>query len=484
MKTKGSVSKPTITLRRGFSFQPMKRLMRTEDLIPIKSKLLGNGMSVNFRGTDYGIVYPEEVWKATPTETRRALKDNLAMATTMHLPMIFPGSGVDYDSGRPLLEPYFMLNFWKDIPSVTEADMTDTAEAIRKWYDVEYRFEDQTVVYPSPDPVKSPSRAVVGLSFGKDSLLTFAVANEIGLDPEGVYAVEQGLTYEEKHKTNLAVGFKKEFGKQLHILKHDTGKLRDYEYLGLRESDFGWGLQSTEYALDLIPFAYFYNAKYMLFGNEQSCAATYMDPPGNWLVNPCYDQSHLWTVHIDQITQTFSGRVVRTASLIEPLMDMMIQRTLAHRYPEMAKYQMSCFTRNEEGRDYHWCHNCAVCAKMYLLCVGSGINPEAIGLKQNMLRAESKPYFTMFGGRSNLPYANTDISIDEQIFAFYCAAKKGAQGALIDEFKQSKFYQEANDREDELFEKFCSLYDPISLPRELRDKVLSIYKEELSTFEI
>jgi hypothetical protein len=483
MHAKDNVSRSSITLRKGFSMQPMRRLLRDE-LIPIKSKLLGNGMSVNFKGSDYPIIYPDEAWKATPAETRRALKDNLAMATTMHLPMIFNASGADYDSGRPLLEPYFMLNFLKDIPSVTEADMTDTAEAIRKWYNVEYRFEDQTVVYPSPDPVKSPSRAIVGLSFGKDSLLTFAVAREIGLDPEGVYAVEQGLTYEEKHKTRLAIGFKKEFGKQLHILKHDTGKLRDYKHLGLPKSDFGWGLQSTEYALDLIPFAYLYNAKYILFGNEQSCAATYMDPPGNWLVNPCYDQSHLWTIHIDQITQTFSGRTVRTGSLIEPIMDMMIQRTLAHRYPDMAKYQMSCFTENEQGRDYHWCHNCAVCAKMYLLCVASGINPEAIGLKQNMLRAESKPFFTLFGGRSNLPYANTDISIDEQLFAFYAASKKGVQGALVDEFKQSKLYQEAKDREDELFEKFCSLYDPISLPRELRDKVLSIYKEELSTFEL
>lgn len=464
--------------------RPVRRMMGMTATLNFRTKMTDSGISVNFRGTDYPITYPEEAWKAMPADTRRAFKDNLAMAATMHLPLVFESSAASYDSGRPLLEPYFMLNFLKDIPSCTEVDMTDTAEVVRKFFNIEYRFQDQTVVYPSPEPVKSPWRALVGLSFGKDSLLTFAVAREIGLDPEAVYAVEQSMTYEEKHKTQLAIGFKKEFGKELHILKHDTGRLRDYAHLGLPKSELGWALQTTEYALDLVPFAYQYNAKYMFFGNEQSCAAIYVDPAGKWIVNPCYDQSHLWTIHIDQITQAFSGRIVRTGSLIEPLMDMMIQRTLAHRYPEMAKYQMSCFTENEQGKDYWWCHNCAVCAKMYLLCVASGINPEIIGLKQNMLRAESKPFFTLFGGRSNLPYANTDVSIDEQLFAFYAAAKKGAQGALIDEFKESEFYQEAKDREDELFKTFCSLYNPISLPKELRDKVLSIYKEELSTFEL
>jgi hypothetical protein len=296
--------------------------------------------------------------------------------------------------------------------------------------------------------------------------------------------IEQSLTYEEKHKKRLANKFKQEFGKVLRIITHETGKLRDYHYLKLPKSEFGWGLQNTEYALELIPFAYSFNAKYILFGNEQTTAASYMDDSNRWIIYPSYDQSHLWTVHLSQISQAFSGHSVLTGSLIEPLMDMMIQYILAHRYPEIAKYQMSCFTENEFGADYRWCHHCSVCTKMYLLCVASGIDPKSVGLKEDMLKKEFKHFFTLFGGKSSLTYANTGIARDEQLFAFYCASKKGVRGDLVNLFKKSSLMQEAKEREEELFKTFCSLYNPISVPKELKDKINTIYKEELSTFEL
>jgi len=393
---------------------------------------------------------------------------------------------ITYGTARPFLEPYFYMNFVKDIPSCTEGDLTDTADVTRRFYNIDFSFDDNTVVYPDPEPVKDPFRAIVGLSFGKDSLLSYAVADEIGLDPESVYVVEESMTYEQKHKTALARKFKKEFGKSLNILKHETGKFRDYKYLGLKQSEFGWGLQTTEYALECLPFAYALRGKYLLFGNEQTTSATYMseDVGGPWLINPCFDQSHAWTVHLDQLSQAFSGRSVRTASLIEPLMDMMIQRVLVHRYPKFAKYQMSCFTTNEEGREYRWCHHCSVCAKMYLMCIGGGVDPEAVGFRQNMMRKSSIKYYTLFGGKSEMTYSNTQVALDEQLFALYSAVRKGAKGDLLDQFRESEFYDEAKAREDELVKKFCSLYEPISVPPELKKLIMPIYKEELASFEI
>ena len=450
----------------------------------IHSVVTDTGVDIRFRGESHPIVYPPHVWEATPKETRIALKDNLAVATTMHLPLVLDAPGIVYDSGCPLLEPYFVQNFLKDIPSCTEVDGTSTDETVRKFFNTDYQFLDPDIMYPSRRPVDSPHGALVGTSFGKDSLLTYAVADEIGLDPEMVYIVEQSMTYEQKHKTELARRFKNEFGKELNILRHETGKFRDYPHLGVPFTEMGWGLQTTEYALEMIPFAYALKSKYLLFGNEQTAASTYMDSEGRWTVHPCYDQSHRWTVHINQITRTFSGRSVNTGSLIEPLMDMMIQYILAHRYPEYAKYQMSCFTETEAGRDYHWCHNCSICAKMYLMCVGSGIDPKKIGLRVNMLEPEYKRFFTLFGGKSiTMTYAHTQVGRDEQLFAFYLAAKKGAQGGLVEEFKSSPLLQEAKDREEELRKTFCTLHSSISVPKELRSTVNSIYKEELASFQ-
>lgn len=452
--------------------------------LEIYSKIFSTGFQIKFKENQYPISYPPKVWNLTPGGTQVALKDNLAFATTIHLPIIYNSDKVIYHSGRPLLEPYFIQNFLKDIPSCTEVDRINTDEVIRKFLNIDFHFNNPEIAFPSTEPVEDPYKALIGMSFGKDSLLTYAVAQEIDLDPEIIYVIEQSLTFEELHKKNLAVKFKKEFGKDLIILTHETGKLRDYNYLGLPKSEFGWGLQNTEYAIEFIPFAYAYKGKYIFFGNEQTTAASYMDDLNRWRVYPAYDQSHLWTLHINQITLSFSGRSVLTGSLIEPLMDMMIQYILGRRYPNLAKYQMSCFTENEYGRDYRWCHHCSVCAKMYLLCVGSGINPNLIGLKNDMLKKEFRNFFTLFGGKSDLTYANTGIARDEQLFGFYSALKKGVKADLIYEFKESELYQEAKDREDELFKTFCSIYDPISLPKELKNEVLSIYKEELSSFEL
>jgi hypothetical protein len=451
----------------------------------IYSKVTDTGLEISFRDMPYPITYPQQVWKATPKQTQTALKDNLTLASTMHLPLVFNNPRIVYHSGCPLLEPYFVQNFFKDIPSCTEVDGTSTDEVVRKFFNVDYEYLDADIVYPSQEPVDSPSGSIVGTSFGKDSLLTYAVADEIGLEPEMVYVIEQSMTYEQKHKTELARRFKDEFGKTLNILRHETGKFRDYPYLGVPFTEMGWGLQTTEYALEMIPFAYALKTKYLLFGNEQTAASTYMDSEDRWKVHPCYDQCHRWTVHIDQITQTFSDRSVRTGSLIEPLMDMMIQYILAHRYPEIAKYQMSCFTETESGRDYHWCHNCSICAKMYLMCVGSGIDPQKIGLRVNMLEPEYKRFFTLFGGESiTMTYAHTKVGTEEQLFAFYLAAKKGAKGGLVGEFKASPLYKEAQAREDELWKTFCTLHTSISVPHELRNTVNSIYKEELDAFEV
>ncbi|MFX0026916.1 MAG: hypothetical protein ACFE8M_10950 [Candidatus Hermodarchaeota archaeon] len=455
-----------------------------EKFLEIFSNNNSSGIHIKFQGIRYSIIFDKKIWQSTPDQTREALKDNLALVTTMHLPLIYNKNKVIYYSGRPLLEPYLLQNFLKDIPSCTEVDRLDTDEIIRQFLNIDFHFNDQEIVYPSDKPVKDSYKALVGMSFGKDSLLTYAVAQEINLDPEIIYVIEQSLTYEEKHKRALSEEFKKEFNKDLKILVHETGRLRDYNYLGLPKLEFGWGLQNTEYALEFIPFAYTFKGKYIFFGNEQTTAASYMDKTNRWQIFPAYDQSHLWTLHINQITQAFSGRTVQTGSLIEPLMDMMIQYILVHRYPTLAKYQMSCFTENEFGKNYHWCHHCSVCAKMYLLCVGSGIDPKLIGLKNNMLEKDFKRYFTLFGGKSSLTYANTDVARDEQLFAFYSAAKKGIKADLINYFKESELFQEAKNREDELFTKFCSIYDPISLPKELKSKVLSIYKEELSSFEL
>lgn len=81
------------------------------NFLHIHSKVVDAGVEIRFLKNPYPIAYPRFVWGATPKETQIALKDNLALATTMHLPLVFDSLGAVYHSGRPLLEPYFAPKF-------------------------------------------------------------------------------------------------------------------------------------------------------------------------------------------------------------------------------------------------------------------------------------------------------------------------------------------------------------------------------------
>lgn len=447
-------------------------------VLKIDARQTQTGLEIVFRDNTYKISYPNGVWNSYPTQLRDVLFDNLVFAATIHLPLALGEDEIHYNTSTPIFQPYFFQNMVMDFPSCADVDQTKTSVLLKQFMNLKIYFEDCRIKFPHYENGVSSNSSIVSLSFGKDSLLTYAICNEIGLSPKIVYIVEPSLKYEEKHKTALAEEFYKEFGVKLHKVVHTTGLLRDGVHLGVGKTELGWGLQSTEYALLLLPFTHKYGAKYILFGNEQSCGAYYFDREG-YVCHPAYDQSHVWTKQIDVMTQLMTANKVRTMSVIEPLNDIAVMKVLNHRYPEVAKYEMSCFTETEAGRNYRWCQSCSVCSKMYLLLVALGIDPKRVGFSRNMLAKDNKGFFSLFGGKSVSTYALTGLGRDEQLFAFYLAHKSGDRSDLVHEFSK-EFLDEAKEREDELYKVFFGIHDSITMPPEIRDKVVTIYREELA----
>ena len=455
----------------------------------IASQVTENGISLSLFQKEYSIEYPEEIWQQIPEIVQIFLKDNLVFAGTMHLAMSFKDySSIQYQSNRPFFETHFFQNFLKDIPSCCDMDGTTIDAEILRFLKISYSFDPSTCIAPPlwnlngdiSELSKVP--AIIPLSMGKDSLLSFAIAAEIGLEPIGVFVHEPSFTQERLHKERLIQDFEAEFQVKIQILEHNMGLLRDDKHLGVTENEYGWGLQSTEYALMMLPYAKYFNAQYIFFGNEQSTSASYMSQ--GWKVYPCYDQSHNWSVHINQMTQICSNPTpVQTGSLIEPILDMMIQRILVRRYPQHAKYQMSCFADGEAGKDYHWCHQCSICTKMYFLCVGGNVDPKAVGFRKSMLTLDELAYFPLLGGSSEYPYARTELARNEQLFALYCAHLLGSQEPLVQLFAKSELLSEAESRKTELIDLFLSIYPSITVPNDLKSKVIAIYEEELALFK-
>src|SRR3990172_1891100 len=149
--------------------------------LTFSSRINETGVDIRFNNNVYPISYPDKVWSDTPTDLRRALRDNLALATTIHLPLVFKAEMAKYDTGRPYLEPYFFLNFLRDLPSCAVVDGSSSEEMVRSFIQTQYLFDDPEVCFPSLEAPKNAEKTIISLSFGKDSLLSYGVAEEIGL---------------------------------------------------------------------------------------------------------------------------------------------------------------------------------------------------------------------------------------------------------------------------------------------------------------
>ena len=91
---------------------------------------------------------------------------------------------------------------------------------------------------------------------------------------------------------------------------------------------------------------------------------------------------------------------------------------------------------------------------------------------------EDKKYYSLFNPKTKDFYELMQEKKDQQLLAFYLAYKNGVKGYLINLFKK-KFLKQAIEREDELYRKFLKPQLSVTMPRELKKKVLSIYREEL-----
>ncbi|HLC64816.1 MAG TPA: hypothetical protein VJI46_01690 [Candidatus Nanoarchaeia archaeon] len=430
-------------------------------------------MRLSFRGKNYEISYLGKRWQRISSGLQDTLISNLAMVSTIHLPIVLEDRKVIFNTGFPIFEAAFYQNMIYDIPSCAAFNGHKTSDVIRDFMNTEFEFGSYD--FSIPEVSFSPeNKVIIPFTFGKDSLLTFALCEELGLKSTLVHIEEPAFRHEIIQKNKLADGLKKEFNAEVERLGHKTGLLRDMKHLGSDKKEFGWGHQTTEYSLLMAPYAINEGARLILFGNEQDNNYFITDEEG-FICYPSFDQSSSWTLQEDSMVKLLTGNSSGVASLIEPLNDFAISKVLHHRYPKYAKYQMSCFS-DETGK--RWCQHCSKCARSYINLAAAGADLKKIGLKRNMLDKKFRDYFTIFSGSKLDGFDASAVARDEQIFTFYTAYKKGVRGQLMEEFKR-RFLKEAKSGEDELIKKYLKIHEPKTIPNDLKKGVLSIFREEL-----
>jgi len=239
-------------------------------------------------------------------------------------------------------------------------------------------------------------------------------------------------------------------------------------------------LQLTQYSLMLLPYVYAKKAGYILFSNEQSCDNSILDGDG-FRCNPVYEQSHSWLLQNSLMTSIIGGNSLSIGTLLEPLNELAIMKILHKRYPEIAKYQSSCDLEFKPEGNGRWCENCSKCGRIYIFLLALGVSPKRVGFKHNLMAKKYKKLFSIFDSSKIKAYGfdQSKVGMDEQIFSFYLAYKKGIKGPLMIEFVR-KYLGYAEKNRISFRKRFFGIHSNKTVPNPVRSKIMRIFRQELA----
>ncbi|MBU0758192.1 MAG: hypothetical protein KKF44_09045 [Nanoarchaeota archaeon] len=441
-----------------------------------------NGVQLIIDQKKLNLEFPKEIWTSFPAEHKKLFVDNYAFLKTIHIPQFLDRhEKIEFSTLEPFFKNSIFHCMMSNIPFCADVDNISTTEKIRNFLNLEFRFAGASRPLPAY-PEKMRDAAVISMSFGKDSLLTYALAKELGFDVTLAMSDDNDCVQEMIYKLAIAKKFSTEFNEKVWIIKNNTSLIHRYKYWNVPKTEWGFGHLLTEYCYNMIPFAHFSKANHIMIGNEKSCDDTYMNKEG-YTSYPVYDQSSFWTLQLSKMTKSMTGNQLQVISLIEPLYELAIIKILHNRYPEIGKHQMSCFSdENEYGKQHHWCGHCSKCARIYIFLKANNILPERIGFKNDMLMDKHKHLYSIFGVEkkegASVGYDASGCGRDEQLYAFYLACNNGTKGELIDLFKKT-YFNEAKNRAAELHKTYYGIHESRTIPAEILVRLKKIFNEEL-----
>ncbi|MBI3619720.1 hypothetical protein HY214_01065 [Candidatus Roizmanbacteria bacterium] len=447
--------------------------------LTVDAKITESGIEVFINADRFQIVYPKALWKATSRSTKELLKDNIAYSATIFVPQMLNIQEISYRTARPLSETFFYKNGIYDMPVCAQVDGRSSVDYVKRFFNTRFLFRDEKIKLPPGVSLarsgKKKKKALIPFSFGKESLLSYALAKEIGLEPILVNFIEPSHEYEFPHKKKLIAAFEKEMGLRVPVVRYGPGILRYGRYWDLN-TELGWGLHVTEYLLLALPFAKHYEVDYIILGNEQSCNDTYLDKEGVLTFRAGYDQHREWTSQQSLLISLAAGRSVEVISLVEPLYELAETRVLHHRYPREGKYQMSCFAIKPEAKNNRWCQNCEKCAYIFGMCAAYSRDLSPIGFTENLFdENHSHLYETFFTRKKGSPNYGSQ---GELALAFYLANKNGWTGHSIKCF-QKELLTKIKPELASLKKEYLGIHKTTNIPAIFKKKVLAIFKEEL-----
>ena len=163
------------------------------------------GLNVRYKKKNYRLVYPKKIWNSYPQEKKEVLTDNLAYIFTINISQVTGKvKKIKYNTSQPFFRHHLFEVTVKSIPQTTEDYKHSAFDIIKRLLNTRFEFKNDKIKVPNYKYKGNYERKSINtLSFGKDSLLSLAVCDEIGLKPTAVYINDTVSPSENKIKLSF-----------------------------------------------------------------------------------------------------------------------------------------------------------------------------------------------------------------------------------------------------------------------------------------
>jgi creatinine amidohydrolase/Fe(II)-dependent formamide hydrolase-like protein/7-cyano-7-deazaguanine synthase in queuosine biosynthesis len=239
----------------------------------------------------------------------------------------------------------------------------------------------------------SRQRHAVLSSGGKDSLLTYGLMREIGRETHAVFLNESG-----RHWFTALTAYRHFAARIPDTAKVWTNSDRVFAWM-LRQlpfvrPDFA-DVRSDEYPIRLWTVAVFLFGALpvlrkrgigrLLIGDEHDTTrrATFRGIPH---YDGLYDQSRFFDEAMSRYFRR-KGWNIAQFSILRPLSELLVQKTLAERYPELLRLQVSCHAAHRGDGVVRPCGRCEKCRRIVAMLVALGRDPGECGYAPEQVAA-------------------------------------------------------------------------------------------------
>jgi creatinine amidohydrolase/Fe(II)-dependent formamide hydrolase-like protein/7-cyano-7-deazaguanine synthase in queuosine biosynthesis len=230
-------------------------------------------------------------------------------------------------------------------------------------------------------------------SGGKDSLLSFGLLNEIGVETHPIFVNESGRHW--FTALNAFRFFKQNVPNTARVwVNSDRLFAWMLRHMPFVRQDFA-SIRSDEYPIRLWTVAVFLFGALplvrkrgigrVIIGDEYDTTSR-TSRNGIIHYDGLYDQSRYFDEALSRYYMQ-KGWAISQFSVVRPLSELLIEKTLVQRYPHLQEHQISCHATHQENERMHPCGKCEKCRRIVGMLMAIDADPRRCGYSDQQIQS-------------------------------------------------------------------------------------------------